>query len=356
MSASATGLEVRGLSFGYPAQPVLHDLELTLCRGRTLALIGSSGTGKSTLLRLLAGFERPQAGTIALHGQTVVDTGARAWVPPARRGVGIVPQEGALFPHLTLEANIGYGLGRRDPGRGDRIDELVALVGLDDLRGRYPRELSGGQQQRVALARALAPRPELVLLDEPFASLDAATRRPLLDAVREILTAESATAVLVTHDRDEAVSLCDDVAVLRDGLVAQAGPPDQVYGAPHDAGIARALGEADLLPVVEDLGETVECALGRLIVGSRSGRGEVVVLRPHQIVVTPVGADRPAGTPNGTVTSSTFHGTHLRVTLALAEGTVLTAHLPTPVTPAPTPGDRVHVAVAAPVHLASVGP
>lgn len=330
-------VDVRGLTFGYGDEPVLRDLDLHQEGGGLLAVLGPSGCGKTTLLRLLAGFERPDAGSIDLGGTCVA--GPDGTLPPNARRIGFVPQEGALFPHLDVAANIGFALPRRHPGRRRRVEELLEVIGLAGLGSRQPRELSGGQQQRVALARALAARPQLVLLDEPFASLDPDTRRSLRDSVREILLAEGATALLVTHDREEALSTADRVAVLLDGRVAQVGDPHAVYDAPVDTRVARLLGEVNLLPVTRRDGGTAHSALGGLPVGS--GTGDEVLVRPEQMRLTSEGI--PA-----VVVRSSFAGETTRVQVEIADGRRLLATL---VGARPVVGERVHLAVRGPVHL-----
>ncbi|HWD10035.1 MAG TPA: ABC transporter ATP-binding protein, partial [Actinomycetota bacterium] len=244
---------ITGLHKSYGSVPVLAGLDLSVEAGLLTAVLGPSGSGKTTLLRVLAGFERADAGQLSIAGECV-DGGGR-WVAPEKRRVGYVPQEGCLFPHLSVAANIGFGLAK-GPGRRDRnrrVGELLELIGLDGMGERRPHELSGGQQQRVALARALAPRPRIVLLDEPFASLDTGLRATLRDDVREVLRAEGTTTVLVTHDQDEALSIADVVAVMRHGRIVQAGSPRELYDAPADAEVATFLGMANLVPgIVEE--------------------------------------------------------------------------------------------------------
>ncbi len=336
-----SAFEFDEVSFGYGAEPVLRDARLASEPGELLAVIGPSGCGKTTMLRLLAGFERPRTGRITLGGEVMSD-GSR-FVPPARRRVGIVPQEGALFPHLRLADNVGFGLPRRAAGRADRIAELVALTGLEGLEDRYPRELSGGQQQRVALARALAPRPAVVLLDEPFASLDATTRTGVRRSVVDILRGERTTAVLVTHDREEALGLADRVAVLLDGGVAQVAPPEEVYDAPADQRVALLLGEATLLPVTGGAlngARFVGCALGELpLAASSLGRDEVL-LRPEQLALDPEGVE-------GVVLVADFAGHSTRLLVELAGGVRVTAAV---TRERPRAGERIRLAVRGPVH------
>ncbi len=255
----ADGLAVANLHKSFGAHPVLTGLDLTVAAGSLTAILGSSGSGKTTLLRLLAGFERPDRGTVKI-GKRIVD-GKSTHVHPEHRRIGYVPQEGGLFPHLTVSANVGFGLSRN--ARRGKVDELLELVDLADLARRYPHQLSGGQQQRVALARALAVKPEVVLLDEPFASLDAHMRASVRDEVQRILRESATTTLLVTHDQDEALSLADHVAVLRDGRIAQYATPQDLYAQPLDDALARFVGEANLIAGVLD-GTLVDTPLGKL--------------------------------------------------------------------------------------------
>ena len=242
-----TSLYLEGVTKTYGPTRVLEGVDLDVPARSITTVLGPSGCGKTTLLRIIAGFTDPDAGTVTFGTSTVV--GAGRVVPPQRRHVGYVPQEGALFPHLDVAANITFGLPRGQRRATARVDELLALVGLDDaLRRRYPHELSGGQQQRVALARALAPRPALVLLDEPFSSLDAGLREGTARAVVAALRAADTTAVLVTHDQSEALSLSDQVAVMRAGRLAQIDNPAALYRSPVDVGVATFVGGAVLLP------------------------------------------------------------------------------------------------------------
>ncbi|HVR30830.1 MAG TPA: ABC transporter ATP-binding protein, partial [Thermoanaerobaculia bacterium] len=210
-AASAPLLEVRGLVVRYGDTVAVDHADLRVPPGRITAILGPSGCGKTSLLRAIAGFGEVAGGSIEIGGRRVV--GGGAWVPPERRRIGMVFQEGALFPHLTVSGNVGYGL-RGAADAADRVTEVLRLVGLEGLESRFPDQLSGGQQQRVALARALAPEPSLVLLDEPFANLDAVLRVHLREEVRRILRAVGTTAVLVTHEQEEALSIADVVAVM----------------------------------------------------------------------------------------------------------------------------------------------
>jgi iron(III) transport system ATP-binding protein len=349
---------VAGLHKAFGTHSVLTGVDLEVPAGSLTAILGPSGSGKTTLLRLLAGFERADAGTISI-GDGLVD-GPGGYVPPERRRIGYVPQEGSLFPHLTVEANVGFGLAARDR-RDGRVASLLEMVGLGGLGPRYPHQLSGGQQQRVALARALAIEPAVVLLDEPFASLDAHLRASVRADVQEIFRRAGTTAVLVTHDQDEALSVADRVAALRNGTIAQYAAPEDLYSRPVDADLATFVGEANLLEGVLS-GPAVKTLLGNLPLDPAATAlgpaGQVTVLiRPEQIDLTPAGAsppsDRLTGPPSdgltGHVTSYGYHG----------HDTVLR------VQPDDAPDDRTivvrivggrHLPVGSPVSLRARGP
>lgn len=289
--------------------------DLTIGRGQLVALLGPSGSGKTTLLRTIAGFEVPDAGTVTIGAQVVAGEGA--WVEPEDRRVGMVFQDGALFPHLTVEGNVAFGR----PAAG-RVEECLELVGLADRARSYPHELSGGERQRVALARALAPEPEVVLLDEPFASLDTGLRVALREEVAAILRGAGASALLVTHDQQEALSLADQVVVMRDGRVAQAGTPEEVYGRPTSRWVAEFLGAAEVVPGTA-AGGVVDCELGRFPVATEL-RGPVeVVIRPESLVIGRPGGDVPSGAADGRVRGRSFFGHDQLVQVELASGRVL---------------------------------
>ncbi len=339
-----TGVSVRGLTAGYGAGAVLDSLDFEVASGALVAVLGASGSGKTTLLRVLAGFLRPDSGMVRFGERLVAgsETGApETFVPPERRRVGIVPQEGALFGHLNVRANVGFGLPR---GSGARIDEMLEMVGMRDFALARPQDLSGGQQQRVALARALAPGPEMILLDEPFSSLDAALRTRLRAEVRELLRSVGTTAVLVTHDQEEALSTADLVAVMRNGRIVQSGAPAEVYADPADLEVARFIGDAVELPAVLD-GATAHCALGAVPV-----RGDhdidspaVLVLRPEQLVLRP--ADLAADTGvRGVICEVDYHGYDSLVRVELAGGRRVQVRVPGGTVP-PREGDAVVVAM-----------
>jgi iron(III) transport system ATP-binding protein len=270
--------------FNAAEPPAVDALSLRVSEGEILALLGPSGCGKTTTLRLIAGLEHPDEGTIALRGQIVAGPG-RA-VPPEERGVGIVFQDYALFPHLTVGDNVAFGLPR--PARRSRVDEVLDLVGLRDLAPRYPHELSGGQQQRVALARALAPAPALLLLDEPFSNLDADLRTQMRDEVERILRASRTTAVFVTHDQEEAFTLADRVGVLRAGHIQQLAPPQELYHRPATRFVAAFVGAADFLRgSVTDQGIVTEVGTFANVDQLPTGGSVDVMIRPDDITFVP---------------------------------------------------------------------
>jgi iron(III) transport system ATP-binding protein len=345
-------LTVRGVSKRYGSVAALDRLDLAVPAGSLTAVLGPSGCGKTTLLRCVAGFERVDAGEIAVGSRTVAGRGVHA--APERRRVAVVPQEGALFPHLSVTGNIAYGLSRAQR-RGGRVAEVLALVGLAGLGDRMPHELSGGQQQRVAVARALAPRPPLVLLDEPFSALDAGLRADVRRDVREALRADGATAVLVTHDQAEALSMADQVAVMREGRILQSGTPAQVYGQPVDAWVGDFVGEAVLLPAaVRDgvaataLGDLTVAppALGDLTVAAAGSDAGTVLVRPEQVEVL---AAPGAGAVTATVDRQDFFGHDALLALRLDDGTRVVARIFDLAAPGLLPGQRVGVRVRGPV-------
>jgi iron(III) transport system ATP-binding protein len=331
-------LTIRALEKSYGGPPVLAGVDLDVPAGSLTAILGPSGCGKTTLLRLVAGFLTPDAGTIHL-GEKLVASRNRS-VPTARRNVGYVAQEGALFPHLDVAANISFGLPRARR-RGGRVDDLLDLVGLDpSLARRSPHELSGGQQQRVALARALAPEPAVVLLDEPFSSLDAGLRGETGRAVVQALRAIDATAVLVTHDQSEALSLADQVAVMRAGRLVQVGAPQALYEAPTDRGVAEFVGAAVVLPATWREG-AAECALGVLPVAVPNGlRPTAVMVRPEQLLLVPPDGARV----RGTVSEVSYYGHDASVRLVL-EGSRSEVVARVRGSDAPVPGALVGVSV-----------
>ena len=342
-----SAITVSGLRAGYGGTPVLEGVTFEVRAGSTTAVLGPSGGGKTTLLRLIAGFLRPASGRIQVGDRLVSD--GRTFVPPHLRAVGYVRQDGALFPHLDVADNITFGLPRAQRRRAEPVPELLELVGLPaELAHRRPDQLSGGQQQRVALARALARRPEVVLLDEPFSSLDAGLRAATRTATASALAERSATAILVTHDQAEALSFADQVAVLREGRLVQIGPPADVYTAPADPELAKFLGEAVVLPA-EATGGVAQCALGTVRLVEPADGKITIVLRPEQIQLSPdpdsAGLDSAAV---GVVRSVDYYGHDALVELELLPSAVrLQARLMG--MPLPVPGARAGLVVNGPV-------
>lgn len=307
-------LETRGLAKAFHGVTVLDHIDLDLAAGSLTAIVGSSGCGKTTLLRLIAGFDTPDAGTITIAGRQVA--GAAGAVPPHRRGVGYVAQDGALFPHLTVGQNIAYGLAgsARSAAARARVAELLETVALDrDYAARRPHQLSGGQQQRVALARALAREPDVMLLDEPFSALDTGLRAATRKAVAGLLSRAGVTTLLVTHDQEEALSIADQVAVMRDGRFTQVGTPQQVYRHPADRFTAEFLGDCISLRCTVRAG-TADTALGPVPVGTAADGPGTLVLRPEQLVATVV-SDSGQLDAVGTVVATEFLGHDVLVTI-----------------------------------------
>ena len=299
-SESSPPLSVAQLSVRYGEFVAVRGVDLSVRRGELLALVGPSGCGKTSLLRAIAGFERPCSGRIEIDGELVEDAGRHR--PPEKRRLGMVFQQGALFPHLTVVENVAFGLKRAE--RRDRAEEILELVALSELRDRYPDQLSGGQQQLVALARALAPRPRLVLLDEPFASLDAERRERIRDEVAAVLRRAGATAICVTHDQNEALSIADRVAVMEAGEIRQLGSPEMIYQQPASLAVAQFIGDGALVPCQINRG-IVKSAWGDLI--TELGDGEArLLIRPEALRI--VRTESGAGSLEATIERGQFRG------------------------------------------------
>ena len=254
-------IRTRSVSKSYDEEQVLSDFNLDVWKGSITGILGSSGSGKTTALRLIAGFDRPDAGIIEMKNEVIVSD--EVWLPPEKRNIGMVFQDYALFPHLTVEKNIAFGLGKNDLEKG-RLKEVIDMCNLSGLINKFPQELSGGQQQRVALARALAPNPEVVLLDEPFTSLDAQMARVLRDEVVELLKNTETTAIIVTHDQEEALSVCDVVSVLEKGKIIQSSTPQEIYLNPVSKTVANSVGDPNILKGFSIDGR-VETSLGTFV-------------------------------------------------------------------------------------------
>ena len=332
-------LEVNNVSLGYGDTTVVSEVDLRLAQGEIGCLLGASGCGKTTLLRAIAGFEPVRAGAISLQGQQVA--APAHCVPPQRRDIGMVFQEHALFPHHDVAGNVGFGLHRLPAAqRPARIAEMLELVGLQGMGQRWPHELSGGQQQRVALARALAPRPRLLLMDEPFSSLDASLRESIAREVRAILKQARATALMVTHDQNEAFAMADNIGVMAQGRLMQWGSAAQVYCTPATREVAQFVGEGVLLAATADAAGGWDTVLGRLPASQPNYPvdGDMqVLLRPEHLGLGATGL--PA-----TVLECKFRGSHLIYSLQLPDGQKLLAQ--SPLTQVHAPAATVFVQLA----------
>jgi iron(III) transport system ATP-binding protein len=319
-------LELDGVSKAYGETPVIEDLSLSVYEGELLTLLGPSGCGKTTTLRLIAGLERPTGGTVRIEGEPVAG-GGDAFLPPEERDVGVVFQEFALFPHLTARENVAFGLADRpETERERRVEDLLELVGLTDHGEKYPEALSGGQQQRVALARSLAPEPRLLLLDEPFSNLDVDLRVEMREEVRRILDEAGVTAVSVTHDQEEAMSISDRVAVMYDGQLEQVGAPERVFQQPRSRFVASFLGHASFLAGTVD-GDVVRTGLGPVpmervhgLTAEYDGSDIDVLVRPDDVA-----ARAADGDPNGRVVNRRYLGPTVLYRIELDSGDTIGA-------------------------------
>ena len=314
-------LEVENLRHAYGDQEVVRGLGFSLARGAIGCLLGPSGCGKTTVLRCIAGFEPVREGEIRIAGRVV--SGDGVMVAPEHRRIGMVFQDYALFPHLSVADNIAFGLHRASPQeRGARVAELASLVALSAALDRYPHEISGGQQQRVALARALAPRPELLLLDEPFSNLDVDLRERLSLEVRDIIKASGATAVLVTHDQQEAFAMADEIGILQGGRIQQWDTPYNLYHRPANRFVADFVGQGVFLPAKALNGHQLQIELGTLQ-GESHGVSELeVLLRPDDVV------HDDAAPTQAEVVHKAFRGAEILYTLRLASGRKVLALVP----------------------------
>jgi putative spermidine/putrescine transport system ATP-binding protein len=336
------GVAVRleGLTRRYGSVLALDRLDLDIAGGEFLALLGPSGCGKTTALRAIAGFERPDAGRVLLDGRDITD------VPASKRDMGMVFQAYSLFPNLTVADNVAFGLRVRRRGKAEqkrRATELLELVGLADRGGRYPHQLSGGQQQRVALARALAVAPQVLLLDEPLSALDAQVRVQLRDEIRRIQLELGITAVFVTHDQAEALSVADRVGVLQAGRLEQVAGPDELYQRPATAFVAQFVGTMNRVPATATATDGVVELLGvrRPVAGATPpGAAVVALVRPEALTV----AADPAGA--GRVVTRTFSGAVTRLAVALPDGTEVRVDVASAGSQDLLPGAAVTVGVA----------
>jgi len=315
-------LQVIDVSIAYGNNTVVHDASFSLEKGEIGCLLGPSGCGKTTLLRAIAGFEPIQKGEICLAGNTV-STPTKT-VPPEKRNIGMIFQDFALFPHLTIEDNIRFGIRHLSRSQQkERVQELLDLIGLSAIKSRYPHELSGGQQQRVALARALAPKPSLLLLDEPFSSMDVELRADLAREVRHILKRENITAVLVSHDQNEAFAMADNIGVMRDGRIQQWGKGYDLYHNPVNPFVADFIGQGVFIDGVVVDENTIDTSLARLEgkvpEGCEPGCKVKILVRPDDIL------HDDCSPRKALITARNFQGANYLYTLELEDGTPLYA-------------------------------
>lgn len=357
-------LRVAGVGAGYGRTQVLHDVSFEVPERSITAVVGPSGCGKSTLLRVVAGLEPLRAGSIevaAPGGGMITVAGPEIFVAPERRSVGLVPQDGALFEHLSVAGNIGFGMGawwRPRPARSARVDELIDLIGLHGMGRRRPGSLSGGQRQRVALARSLAPRPAIICLDEPFSALDAQLRVRLRSEVREAIIADRGTALLVTHDREEAMAVADVIVVLLDGRARQIGTPRQIYAEPADAEVARLFGEITVLEADAHGAANAESVLGTVELRAPATGAGGLLIRPGDLEVVrrsgpivDLQVDSGAGVA-GVVRSTEFRGEDVVVVVDVERrglGLIARAPAESPV----AVGDDVWCRPRGPLHFVS---
>ena len=327
-------LELDRVTRSFGPRPVVDQVSLRIAPGQVTCLLGPSGCGKSTTLRMIAGVETPDAGRILIDGAEVCGPGRL--IPPEGRGVGLMFQDFALFPHLTVAQNIGFGLRGDRQARGNRVSELLEKVSLSGYGAKHPHELSGGEQQRVALARALAPRPRLMLMDEPFSGLDNRLRDGIRDTTLAVLKEEGAAVLLVTHEPDEALRMADEIALMRDGRIVQIGSPYNVYNSPVDKAAAAFFSDINVIRGVSH-GALTQTPFGAFLTPGHADGGAVdIVIRPQHLKIDFDRAGRgPNPTPQdgtparGTVMRSRFLGRESLVEFSMDyEGATLTAAVP----------------------------
>jgi len=325
-------LEVKNLSRAFGGRLVVDDVSLRVMPGQVTCLLGPSGCGKSTTLRMIAGIERQDSGTIHADGTLVCD--GRTSVPPEGRGIGLMFQDFALFPHLSVAGNVAYGLKGRGRATRERVEELLERVGMSSYIDAYPHELSGGEQQRVALARALAPRPRIMLMDEPFSGLDDRLRDDIRDQTLDVLKAEQTAVLLVTHEPAEAMRMADEIALMRDGRIVQKGAPYNIYNTPVDKEAAGFFSDINVVSAQVE-GALAETAFGQFLVPGVNEGDVDIVIRPQHVKID---FDRSGKGPNPTIAEGTpargivkrarFMGFESLVEFELDDGTAMKALVP----------------------------
>ena len=327
-------LQVQSLTRSFGGRAVVNAVSLKIAAGQVTCLLGPSGCGKSTTLRMIAGVEMPDSGRIVIDGQEVC--GPARILPPEARGVGLMFQDFALFPHLTVAENVGFGLRGDRTERGRRIAELLEKVNLSGYGEKHPHQLSGGEQQRVALARALAPKPRVMLMDEPFSGLDNRLRDGIRDTTLELLKAEGTAVLLVTHEPDEAMRMADEIALMRAGAIVQRGAPYNIYNAPVDRAAAAFFSDINVIRG-KSRGALTETPFGAFLTpGHADGAPVDIVIRPQHLKIDFDRAGRGPnptvqdGTPaRGTVTRARFMGRESLVDFVMdQDAQVLTAAVP----------------------------
>ena len=336
--SDAPRLEISNLQRSFGGRAVVDDVSLTVSPGQVTCLLGPSGCGKSTTLRIIAGIEKQDAGSIWADGQMICDGTSR--VPPEGRGIGLMFQDFALFPHLSVAGNVAYGLSGSVRKNRQRVEELLERVGMSAHIDGYPHELSGGEQQRVALARALAPRPRIMLMDEPFSGLDDRLRDDIRDETLDVLKAEGTAVLLVTHEPGEAMRMADEIALMRNGKIVQKGAPYNIYNTPIDKEAAAFFSNINTVQA-EVHGALAQTAFGQFLVpGVTDGAPVDIVIRPQHLKID---FDRQGKGPNPTISDGTaargivkrarFMGNESLVEFSLDDGSQMRAIVPSVLLP-----------------------